>query len=127
MTRIIRYAVAAIAVVVCAWFALGARQAHEIDTASTTPDVARAASALTSAKFLYPGNDVRILQAQLDLKRRRYGDARRLLAKMIAAEPQNIFVWSVALDLAIDAPSTENAQMVTAHLRMLDPVEFRNR
>jgi hypothetical protein len=130
--RTIRYGTAVAAVVICAWFVLGARQAHEIDAASQllanhAGDASRATPELKSAAFLYPGNDVRILQAQLDLKRRRYAAARRLIAKAIAKEPEDLNAWIAALDLAVDDPAVENTNRVFAHLRMLDPIDFRNR
>ena len=82
---------------------------------------------MTSAEFLYPGNEVRILQAQLDLQRRRYADARSLIGKAVAAEPEDLNAWITALDIAINDPASGNANRIVAHLRTLDPVDFRGR
>jgi hypothetical protein len=133
MTRIIRYGVLAIAVVVCAWFVIGVRQVHAINdatnllnNASTERSVAvqqRARSLLDEAAFLYPGVDVTLLRAQLAGNARDYGRAARLLDQATTAEPDNIHAWVAYLELTLSHPSSLNANVLYARLRQLDPLD----
>jgi hypothetical protein len=130
-----RFALAVIATAAAAWFVIGARQAHEIDTVSVllnhqagnNPATSRrAASLLNSADFLYPGVDVTLLRARLDMERHDYPKAKPLVDRSLASEPGNLNAWISALDLAIVQPSAENTKRIVAHLQALDPIDFRS-
>jgi hypothetical protein len=91
------------ALLVCAWFALGIRQSHDVDVASSlvtssggalAPPIARrAGSLLRAAGALNPDTTVALLRSHLAL---REGDRRRAQAIALAVvreEPQNIEAW----------------------------------
>jgi Flp pilus assembly protein TadD len=91
-----------IALVVCAWFAVGVRQAQETDHATsiianpaplTAAQAAHATSLLNSATFLNPDQEVAVLKADV---LSRLGEKQRavaLLEKVVHEEPQNIDAW----------------------------------
>jgi hypothetical protein len=133
MTRNIRYLIAAIAVVVCAWFVIGVRQVHEVDAAATllnnpstersTPVQQRARSLLDAAAFLNPGVDVTLLRAQLAENERDYVRAWRLIDQATAAEPTNIEAWLGYLKLRLLHPSFGNGKLLVSRLHQLDPLD----
>jgi hypothetical protein len=124
----------AVAVVACAWFAIGARQSHEVSAATellnnaSTERVAvvqrRAQSMLDAAAFLYPGTDVTLLRAQLAENERDYLHAKRLLGQAAAAEPDNIAVWLAYLKLGLLDPSVSNRKVVFGRMHNLDPIDI---
>jgi hypothetical protein len=128
-------ALAAVAVVACAWFVLSARQAHDLDAATallqkqsgyTAAGSARTRSLLDSASFLEPGTDVTLLRARLAMEQHRWKRARRLVDQATRAEPDNLQAWISALDLAVVHPASIDVGHVVARLRGLDPVDARN-
>jgi hypothetical protein len=132
--RLIRYALAAIAVVTVAWFVVGARQAHLVDAATTllNDNAGRHAegarhteSLLSSAAFLSPGTNVILLRARLAMEQHAWPRATRLVHQATAAEPDNLNAWISALDLAVAHPSSIKLSPVVAHLRTLDPIDAR--
>ncbi len=91
-----------VAVVVCAWFAVGIRQAHDTSKATAIVSGAnrlngaqaeRAASLLRAAGFLNPDTEVDLLRAQLarDLSERQR--AEQILAGVVRKEPLNVRAW----------------------------------
>lgn len=132
MSRAFRVGLAAIAIAAVAWFGVGARQAHDVDTATALLDhqvgsnataARRVPALLNSANFLNPGVDVILLRAQLDMAQRNFGGAKTLVDRAVADEPNNLNAWISALHLAIDHPSAENTRRIVRHLRELDPVD----
>lgn len=106
--RWLRAMVAALALVVCAWFAVGARQA--LDTAAatafvTTHTTATAAaqrridSVLKRAAWLNPDKTVAMLRGRLALEQGNVSGARRILTAVTRSEPDNVQAW-VALGYA---------------------------
>jgi predicted Zn-dependent protease len=97
-----RLLVVLLSLAACAWFALGIRQAHDVNAATAiiaghtplSPGQARRARALLrQAGRLNPDANVELLRAQLAL---RQGDARRaraIAASVTRSEPQNIQAW----------------------------------
>ena len=96
-----RISLAVVALVACAWFALGIRQAHDlghavsiVTSASVSPgQAAHAESLLNAAGALNPDVEVKLVRAELAL---RQGDARRAVALAAQAakdEPQNVLTW----------------------------------
>jgi uncharacterized protein HemY len=133
--RTVRYGLAAVAVVASVWFAIGARQVHDLNAATTllngqagkSAGASRhTASLLSSAAFLYPGVDVTLLRARLEMERKDYPQAKALVDRSIASEPNNVSVWLSALDLALVDPREENTHDVLAHLRTEDPFDLRD-
>jgi predicted Zn-dependent protease len=91
-----------LALVGCAWFALGARQAHQTARANAivsssqrlSPGRARrAAAALEAAGTLNPDLQVDVLRAELAIDQGRPRTARRILASVTRREPQNLNAW----------------------------------
>lgn len=133
MTRIIRFVIVAVAVVVCAWFVIGIRQVHAIDAATnllnnvSTDNVGavqqRALSMLDTGAFLYPGTDVTLLRAQAAENQRDFVHAKRLLDQAATAEPDNLAVWSAYLRLRLVDPSVGSRNLVFDRLHYLDPID----
>ncbi len=121
----------AVAAVICAWFVLGARQAHEINTATTLLNDAatdrsaavqqRVQSLLNAASFIHPGVDVTLLRAQSAQNARDYNRAEQLIEQATSAEPDNIAAWIDDLQLRLLDPSLGGGN-VFARLHELDPL-----
>ena len=97
-----RAAAAALAVIVCAWFALGFVQARDTGRATSlitaadtvsAHDAARARSLLSSAGTLNPDQTVDILRGVLQLRTQQYAAAERTLLAVTRREPMNIDAW----------------------------------
>jgi hypothetical protein len=93
---------AAVALVACAWFALGARQA--IDTQRATAIVSqgrmatiaqerKVSSLVHAARFLNPDREPDVLLGAVEFKRGDSAQARRLLESVTRSEPQNLEAW----------------------------------
>jgi predicted Zn-dependent protease len=121
-----RVALLAVAVIACAWFALGAVQilaqnrAAALIPASTdvSPQVAHAiANELDRAGTLNPDRSVDLLRAQLYLHSGRRPAAERLIQRVGRDEPNNINVWFL---LQIVAFPRDPATVQMAHRRALE-------
>lgn len=93
---------AVIAIVVCLWFALGVRQAHDTAAAAaivssghsvSAAQAARATSLLSDAAVLNPDRQVDLLRAELAAESGRRNEARRITLMVARAEPRNYQVW----------------------------------
>ncbi len=94
----------AVAVLVCAWFGVGVRQALDTSHATaivnltsklTAAQVAHARSLLHAAGQLNPDRQVAMLRGQLALDEGDTADAERILRGVTAAEPLNIQAWAL--------------------------------
>jgi hypothetical protein len=94
----------AVAVLACAWFALGVRQAHDTDAATSLIGAggsaalragvaAHAASLLRAAGQLNPDRTVDLLRSQLDVRQGHSAQGRAVALSVTQAEPQNIQAW----------------------------------
>ncbi len=117
------------ALVVCAWFALGIRQAHDTAQANTilsnssSLSVGQAEhvdSLLHSAGFLNPDRQVSVLRAQVALQRGDHKMAQAILQGVVRAEPQNAQAWLALARAATNRQTFDRALSVIAHL--LPPV-----
>jgi predicted Zn-dependent protease len=125
---IARAVAAAVALLVCAWFALGARQAHDTTAATSivqanstlTRAQARDADALVhSAALLNPDQTVNILRGRVAVEGGRDAEARRILAAVTREEPRNLEAW-VALASAL--PNNEKLfRQALNRVRQLEP------
>jgi hypothetical protein len=122
-----RAAILGLAVVVCAWFAVGIRQAHDIDQATSiitgaklpTPAQAEhAQSLLTSAGWLYPGTEVDILKGRLAIEKGQRPLAQRIERSVTRTEPMNLNGW---VWLANSYTSPKFSLPAVAHVLALDP------
>jgi predicted Zn-dependent protease len=99
---IIRAVAVLAALVVCAWFAVGIRQAHDVARASailsgastlSADEANRATSLLHSARFLNPDTSIDLLLAQLAATRGDVREAERIMLKVVREEPMNAKAW----------------------------------
>jgi predicted Zn-dependent protease len=131
---VVRVAGAAFAVLMCAWFALGIRQAHDTDRAaaiasqSTVISAAQAPTAsslLHDAGLLNPDQHVNVLRAQVALERGDAARSRQIVEDVTRAEPQNLEAW---LWLA-HASGSDRALFYRAlrRVRLLEPSVPRSR
>ncbi|HYZ80613.1 MAG TPA: hypothetical protein VE571_05060 [Solirubrobacteraceae bacterium] len=118
----VRALVALFAILVCAWFAIGVRQARDVDHATallstgspiSRSDAARAASLLHSAGQLNPDRQVDVLSAQLAKERGDRRGAERILRGVVAAEPMNATAW-----VALARTATTGATLRQAFRRL---------
>ena len=127
MATAARAAIFAVAIVVCAWFALGVRQAHDIDQATSiitgaklpTPAQAEhAQSLLNSADWLYPGTEAEILRGRLAIEKGQRPLAQRIERNVTREEPMNLSGW---VWLANSYTNPKFSLPVIAHVLVLDP------
>jgi predicted Zn-dependent protease len=91
-----------IALALCAWFALGIRQAQETTKATaivsaTTPltaaQIKQVSDLVSDARALNPDTAVDVLRAQLDRDQNELVAARQVLERVVAKEPDNAVAW----------------------------------
>jgi predicted Zn-dependent protease len=124
---VLRALVALFAILVCAWFAIGVRQARDVDHATALlsagshisgSDAARAASLLHSAGQLNPDRQVDVLRAQLATERGDRRSAEGILGGVVAAEPMNATAW---VALARSATNGGTLRLAFRRLAVLVP------
>jgi predicted Zn-dependent protease len=117
-----RIAAMMLALVVCAWFALGIRQAH--NTAKVNPVVsknesltrAQAAAAdrtLSAAGTLNPDAEVDLLRGRIALLASERARAAGIFAALARREPMNVQAWVYL------AQATDNARLRGEAIRMI--------
>jgi predicted Zn-dependent protease len=125
---LVRISLVMLAVVVGAWFVLSARQAHEINRATSVIDqgsgagrarLAGAGRELDAAAFLNPDRSVQILRGRLALSQGHPGKARRVLDGVVSAEPQNLEGWIWLVGAAVGDRRT--GARALRHIGVLDP------
>jgi predicted Zn-dependent protease len=123
-----RASVIALAVLACAWFVLGIRQAHDTNKVSaivssnaqlSSTQVHRAAALLNDAKLLNPVTDVDVLRARLEQAQGNLPRARSTLERVVAKEPQNVIAWLWLARFSAGAPRTFFAAAI--HIAELAP------
>ena len=116
-----------VACVICAWFALGARQAHDVaqarailSSAGTLPGAraGRVASLLGAAAFMNPDSEVDVLRAELAVARGQSAEAQRLLLGVVHREPLNAAAW---FSLAQHSTNGRTIKLAFARLAVLVP------
>lgn len=120
---------AALALVVCAWCALGIVQASATDAAReravhqrvyTRADITELDRLLDRAGTLNPDRQVDVLRADALFARRDVAGARRLLVGVVGSEPDNLLGWqTIAIAFARIDPVL--ARRARANLRRLSP------
>jgi len=118
-----------VAVVLCAWFALGVRQTRDtarataIITSANVPSAAQAAHArslLRAAGALNPDAHVDVLRGQLDLLRHDNRGAMRILEGAVRREPRNVAAW-VYLARAAFSVDQHEFGLAVRRIAELDP------
>ena len=119
---------AAVAVVVCAWFALGARQAIDTSRAAaianrgnhaTAAQEREVSSLVRAARFLNPDQEPDILLGQTEVEHGDFARASRLLSRVTRGEPQNIEGWVWLAHASAGDPSL--LYRAVLHVRQLEP------
>jgi hypothetical protein len=125
---VIRGVILAFAIVVCAWFVLGAVEAHQIDhvadvlaqSSSLTPAQSRAAlDQLSSAGALNPDRQVDLLRAAVLQDDNRIKGSQAILLHVVAGEPMYVEAWYQLAGVAGADPSLERRALV--HIAQLVP------
>jgi predicted Zn-dependent protease len=127
--RSIRLSILALAILGCAWFVLGIRQAHETARATaiiarrgvlTATELSNAASLLRSARVLNPDAEVEILRGRLTLAANHPRRAMQILEAVARDEPLNLEAWVWLAGVALGDPP--EARVAVAHINRLDPL-----
>jgi hypothetical protein len=123
-----RAGAAVLAIVVCAWFALGVRAFRDQDAVIASLgdrgllsaiQVRADRAALEDAATLNPDQGVILLRAQLDSRAGEARAALRLASQVSRHEPQNINAWLLIAVLAHRNSATYRS--AAAHVRLLAP------
>jgi predicted Zn-dependent protease len=126
--QIARVATLLLALLACAWFALGARQAHEMTKATnllesssslSSRQLHEAQSWLDSAATLNPDRTVDILRARALIKAGQARNAEQLLESVTRREPLSLEAWIWLAGSALGDPPV--ARRALAHIDTLDP------
>jgi hypothetical protein len=134
--RALRALAATGAVAMCAFFAIGIRQATSVNAVNallgtghglSSAQQRSAASELKSAKFGYPGQDVRILAAQVAIQERRYTRAESIAESINRAEPENLQGWIQLAAAGLNVPDLHAAYRAKNEEIRLDPIDARPR
>ncbi len=124
-----RAGIVILAVVVCAWFALGIRQTRDtaqataIIASAPTPSAAQAAHArslLRAAGTLNPDLQVDVLRGRLALLRGDDRGAARILESVVHREPLNVAAW-VYLARAAFRVNRHEFGIAAQRIALLDP------
>jgi predicted Zn-dependent protease len=130
--RVFRPIALVVTLVLCAWFVIGIRQAHDLSTATDIVAAGRAApahqlaiaaAALRSAKFLNPDQNVNILRGRLAIVRGQLGQAQQILGAVTRREPLNLeaWIWLTGANLG----NKPEARIGSARIAELDPLDAR--
>ncbi len=112
------------ALVMCAWFALGIRQSHDLNVATdiisapaplSAGQARRASDLLRQAGELNPDTAVDLARSQLALRRGDSARARAIALSVARSEPQNIEAW-----LAYGGASAHDPRAFALALRHLE-------
>lgn len=102
MRAIARWILAALALVACAWFAFGIRQAIDTSRATaianqskhaTAAQVHRVSSLAHDARVLNPDTQPDVLLGQTETEHGDFVAARGVLKQVTRSEPQNVTAW----------------------------------
>lgn len=119
---------AAVAVAVCCWFALGARQAIETSRARvianhgngvTTAQEREVNSLVHAARLLNPDKEPEILLGEVVTEHGDFARARRILEAVTHAEPQNLEGWLWLAHASGSISAVFNSALM--HIRLLEP------
>jgi hypothetical protein len=123
-----RWICAVLALVACAWFALGVRQA--VDTSCATAiasqgthasagQVHQVSSLAHGAQFLNPDKQPAVLVGQIEVEHGDFAAARRVLTPVTRSEAQNVTAWLWLTRASADDPVLFYA--AAFHVHELEP------
>jgi predicted Zn-dependent protease len=120
-----RVVLVAVALAVCAWFALGIRQANQVNDAAaivgspaSAAQARHAAKLLDDARTLNPDARVDVLRGQLALQQGDRDRAHRILSDVVAREPENL---EASVSLARASRNAAEFRGALAHVAQLVP------
>ncbi len=114
--------------IVCAWFALAVRQAHDTNRASEIISgasalsgraAAQASSLLRAAGTLNPDSEVDLLRTELALLEHRRSRALRIVEGVVRREPMNVEAW--LLFARAGYPNRALLKRAIRNIALLDP------
>jgi hypothetical protein len=126
----VRVAIATVALIACAWFALGIHQARDQAAATTlinqpgTPSPAltrRILSLLDSAGTLNPDRNIDLMRAQAEVRGGEGQAALREALAAVRAEPLNVDAWIVLGIAAGGGRDPAAVRLANIKLRQLAP------
>jgi hypothetical protein len=127
-----RIGCAALALVICAWFALAIHTQHEFERGQailassprlTAAQLARADAALDAAKTLNPDSGVQLALGEAALHAGRPLAARRIVESVTRSEPLNVQAWLLLAEAAYGTRQPLAGALV--QLGRLDPLDTR--
>jgi Flp pilus assembly protein TadD len=116
-----------VALVVCAWFGIGIRQAHETNAAASivseqgrpsASQIKRVSALLGSAGTLNPDSQLDVLRGRLAVREGSRSAAERVFKDVVRREPMNADAWYLLANAATDA---HTAILAAGRLAQLDP------
>jgi predicted Zn-dependent protease len=116
-----------LALVLCAWFALGIRQAHDTSQATSSlsnsgglssAQAARVDSLLSAAGTLNPDSQVGLLRGRAALAENDRPRAVRIIEDVTRREPMNLQAWLLLAEASRNVPEIE---LAVARVAELDP------
>lgn len=123
---------AALALAICAWFALAIHTQHEFERGQailaasprlTTAQLARADAALDAARTLNPDSGVELALGEAALHAGRTLAARRIVESVTRSEPLNVQAWLLLAEAAYGTRQPLAGTLV--QLGRLDPLDTR--
>jgi predicted Zn-dependent protease len=125
--RIVRALSLLLALVLCAWFALGIRQARDTSQATSIlsnrngvsgAQAAHAGSLLSAAKMLNPDAQVDLLRGRVALAENDRPVAVRIVEDVTRREPMNLQAWLLFAETTLYLP---DIKLAVARVAALDP------
>jgi hypothetical protein len=129
MRAVARWICAALALVACAWFAFGIRQAIDTSRATaianqsnhaTAAQVHQVSSLAHDARLLNPDMQPDVLLGQTEAEHGDFAAARRVLVPVTRSEPQNLAAWLWLAKASLGDPVT--FYVASFHWRQLEPL-----
>lgn len=126
----LRAALLLFAVLTCAWFVLGARQAMDTQRATsliaggqrlTTEQAQRARSLLRSAAALNPDLTIDLLRGQLAADQGQIAVAEKISGSVARREPLNLAAWAQLAYQAARAGDRPTLELAARHISELYP------
>jgi len=122
--RVARIITVCVALLIAAWFVLGARQARELDHATTVIEsassltaaqAARVDSMLSAAATLNPDQEVSLLRARVAVLQGHNSAATHILERLVQDEPLNIEGWVWLARVALPSRTLFDRALVNIH------------
>jgi Flp pilus assembly protein TadD len=126
--RFASWLLGAVALVACAWFALGARQAIDTQRATaiavrgktaSVAELRKVRSLVHGAGLLNPDSEPDLLLARVEIEHGDLAQARSAFKALTRSEPQNIEAWALLAAASGSQPSL--LRLALRHVHDLEP------